>query len=165
MKNMKKLIPAFAMLLVAAVLMGTSTFAWFSMNTQVTAEQMQIKATAADPFLQIKSSTDTGFATATTTLKQLASDKTLKLVAPTSISAGTVAWGTAVSTNPAQVQEDNQVTAVSAANLADYVLSDTLTFRNASSAAPAEELTIKTVTVTKAGTDKLAAAARVLFVG
>lgn len=42
---MKKLIPALCMLLVAAALMGTSTFAWFSINSQVTASSMQIKAT------------------------------------------------------------------------------------------------------------------------
>lgn len=41
---MKKLIPALCMLLVAAALLGTSTFAWFSMTTQVTASGMSVKA-------------------------------------------------------------------------------------------------------------------------
>lgn len=41
---MKKLIPALCLLLVSAVLMGTSTYAWFSMNTQVTATGMQVQA-------------------------------------------------------------------------------------------------------------------------
>ena len=41
---MKKLIPALCMLLVAAALLGTSTFAWFSMTTQVTASGMTVKA-------------------------------------------------------------------------------------------------------------------------
>lgn len=45
MKNFKKLIPAFCMLLVSVVLLGSSTYAWFSMNTSVTAGTMQIKAT------------------------------------------------------------------------------------------------------------------------
>lgn len=45
MKKFKKLIPAFCMLLISAVLMGTSTFAWFSMNSEVTAGTMTIKAT------------------------------------------------------------------------------------------------------------------------
>ena len=44
---MKKLIPALCMLLVAAALLGTSTFAWFSMNTQVDAKGMQVKATTS----------------------------------------------------------------------------------------------------------------------
>lgn len=41
---MKKLIPALAMLLVAACLMGTSTYAWFSASTSVTASGMNVKA-------------------------------------------------------------------------------------------------------------------------
>jgi hypothetical protein len=164
MKKFKKLIPALAMLLVATMLLGSSTYAWFSMNTTVSASEMKIVAKAADPFLQIKSSTDTDWDVATTTLKQLATDKELLLVAPTSITAGTVAWGAAVSTDPDEVQASNNVKAVAAANLADYVLADTLSFRNTSSTAPAEELVVNNVNVTKEGTDKLAPSARVLFV-
>ena len=44
MKSMKKLIPAICMLLLSAMLMGTSTYAWFSMNTSVSASGMQVKA-------------------------------------------------------------------------------------------------------------------------
>ena len=43
--KVKRLIPAVAMLLVSAMLLGTSTFAWFTMNDTVTAETMSIKAT------------------------------------------------------------------------------------------------------------------------
>ena len=43
---MKKLIPALCMLLVAASLLGTSTYAWFSMNETVTAQGMSVKAVA-----------------------------------------------------------------------------------------------------------------------
>lgn len=49
---MKKLIPALCMLLVAACLMGTSTYAWFSANEAVSASGMQVKA-AADGGLAI----------------------------------------------------------------------------------------------------------------
>lgn len=56
--KMKKLIPALAMLLVSAILLGTSTYAWFSMNTQVTATGMQVKAIAEDGLL-IKNELDT----------------------------------------------------------------------------------------------------------
>lgn len=48
---MKKLIPAMCLLLISAILMGTSTYAWFSMNTQVTASNMQVKAVAEDGLL------------------------------------------------------------------------------------------------------------------
>ena len=49
--KMKKLIPALAMLLVSAILLGTSTYAWFSMNTTVQATNMQIKAVAEQGIL------------------------------------------------------------------------------------------------------------------
>ncbi|MBO7303924.1 MAG: hypothetical protein J6V09_01710 [Clostridia bacterium] len=45
MKNTRKLIPAVVMLLVSAVLMSTASFAWFSMNQQVTATGMDVTAT------------------------------------------------------------------------------------------------------------------------
>ena len=54
---MKKLIPALCMLLIAAALLGTSTYAWFSMNNTVTATGMQVKAKSDTKFLQIKLST------------------------------------------------------------------------------------------------------------
>ena len=50
-KSFKKLIPAIAMLLLSAVLMGTSTYAWFSMNTKVTATGMQVQAKAESGLL------------------------------------------------------------------------------------------------------------------
>ena len=59
MKKFKKLIPALCMLLVSAVLMGTSTYAWFSMNTRVTANGMQVTAKSENQFLQIVAGTDT----------------------------------------------------------------------------------------------------------
>lgn len=49
---MKKLIPALCMLLISAVLLGTSTYAWFSMSGEVSATGMQVKA-ATDSDLQI----------------------------------------------------------------------------------------------------------------
>jgi hypothetical protein len=50
MKNMRKLIPAIAMLLVSAVMMSTASFAWFSIANTATAQGMQVKATAAGGF-------------------------------------------------------------------------------------------------------------------
>ena len=44
MKKFRKLIPALCMLLVSALFVGPSTYAWFSMNKAVTAANMQIKA-------------------------------------------------------------------------------------------------------------------------
>ena len=55
----KKLIPALSMLLVSAVLLGTSTYAWFSMNTTVTATGMTIKAVSDDTYLLISDTATT----------------------------------------------------------------------------------------------------------
>ena len=43
MKKALKLIPALAMLLVSAILVSTTTYAWFSMNNKVTVTGMQVK--------------------------------------------------------------------------------------------------------------------------
>ncbi|MBR4769390.1 MAG: hypothetical protein IK090_00495 [Clostridia bacterium] len=53
---MKKIIPALALLLVSAVLLATSSFAWFSMNTTVTVTGMEVK-TKVSSNLQIKEDT------------------------------------------------------------------------------------------------------------
>lgn len=58
---MKKLIPALCMLLVAATLLGTSTFAWFSMNDRVTANGMTVTAASESIFLEIKGEGDSDF--------------------------------------------------------------------------------------------------------
>ena len=53
MKKFKKLIPAFCMLLVSAILLGSSTYAWFSMNKTVTATGMQVTAKSNSSYLLI----------------------------------------------------------------------------------------------------------------
>ena len=55
MKKFKKLIPALCMLLISAVLMGTSTYAWFSMNKSVKAEGMSVTAQTNNYYLLIGS--------------------------------------------------------------------------------------------------------------
>lgn len=57
MKNMRKLIPAIAMLLVSAVMMSTASFAWFTSASNASAEGMQVKA-VADGGLAIGAWTD-----------------------------------------------------------------------------------------------------------
>lgn len=56
---MKKLFPAICMTLVAAAMFATSTFAWFSMNTTVTATGMQVTAKTANTYLLISSTNKT----------------------------------------------------------------------------------------------------------
>ena len=68
MNKFKKLFPATCLLLVACTLMGTSTFAWFSMNKTVTATGMEIKAKSNTVFLQIKGDNDGGYSQTGTTV-------------------------------------------------------------------------------------------------
>ena len=58
MKLTRKLIPAFIMLLVSAVLMSTASFAWFAMNTTVEATGMAVKAKGDAIFLEISGKQD-----------------------------------------------------------------------------------------------------------
>ena len=59
MKAMRKIFPALCMLLVSAVMLGSSTFAWFSSNSKVTASGMQISvSTPTSLFISTESSTD-----------------------------------------------------------------------------------------------------------
>lgn len=66
MKKFKKLIPALCMLLVSAVMLGTTTFAWFSMNNKVAANNMSVTAKSNSTYLQISktSASATDFADA-----------------------------------------------------------------------------------------------------
>ena len=125
MKKFKKLIPAFCMLLISAMLMGTSTYAWFSMNKTVTATNMSITAKANNPFLQISStSNSTGFDT-TTALDKKGED--LKLVTP--LNAGTLVEYYA---NADAASADNKTTPTEATNAAG------LLWGTASSSKPGE---------------------------
>ena len=54
-----KLIPALCMLLISAMMLGTTTYAWFSMNTHVTAGNIRVEAKSNAMFLLIN---DTGTA-------------------------------------------------------------------------------------------------------
>ena len=58
-KTNRKLIPAVAMLLISAIMLSTSSFAWFSLNREVTANGMEVKAISDATNLQI-STVNTG---------------------------------------------------------------------------------------------------------
>lgn len=132
---MKKLIPALCMLLVAACLMGTSTYAWFAANENVTASGMQVKA-AADGGLAIASynvdsdnvsaaypaTTDFAASAAAKWTNQLNADGTINTnatVKPTSTMNGV--WVTANSED-ANLSKDATTTyaVVDAANLKNH---------------------------------------------
>lgn len=55
MAKFKKIIPALCMLVVSAIMAVSTTYAWFSMNTQVSATGMQVTAKSNETFLLISS--------------------------------------------------------------------------------------------------------------
>lgn len=58
MKLTKKLIPAIVMLMFSAVMLVTSSFAWFSMNKEVSATGMSVTAQGKQIYLQIVENAD-----------------------------------------------------------------------------------------------------------
>ena len=58
MKKFKKLIPAFCAMLVSAAMLGTSTYAWFSVNKEVTATGMNVTAVADTQYFLISTTAD-----------------------------------------------------------------------------------------------------------
>lgn len=106
----RKLLPAFAMLTVSAISLSSATYAWFSMNKEVSVTSMTIAAKSADPIIEI-SANGSNFYNALVssgegsnwTLPTTDANTKLKLVTPSAISTttgteGAVSWGWAAST-------------------------------------------------------------------
>lgn len=109
MKLTKKLLPALGMLALSACMLITSTFAWFSMNTQVSATNMQVTAVTDQVFLQIVKKGDT-FTNGTVQSEAAAADNDAKYSAvnvyaddqATAYTGGkSFVWLTTTSANPA----------------------------------------------------------------
>lgn len=123
MKKFKKLIPALCMLLVSAVLMGTSTYAWFSMNKTVHATGMTVTAKSNATYLLIGDNADiatnkTGLNTTVAAKKQgtdalcypvafSAAGATLG-TAPDQITVAANGWYTASNGNSANATDDTK---------------------------------------------------------
>ena len=91
----KKLIPALIMLLISALLLGTSTYAWFSMNKTVSAENMEIKATSANPYLVISETENGTFDTdADSMVLNPVAESELKLVTPLNVASNVQYYNT-----------------------------------------------------------------------
>lgn len=78
MKKMRKLLPAFAMLLVSAIMMSTASFAWFSMGTTATATGMEVTATASSSLIISKVATLDALKAANQTVELGAATSNLK---------------------------------------------------------------------------------------
>ena len=189
MKKFKKLIPAFCMLLISAVLMGTSTYAWFSMNTRVTANGMQVTAKSDSKFLQIVAGTDTfkenealTTAIAKNPSKQVrpvaigsavADDLITELTS--TAKASEIKWAEAFSNDPANSTKTGKYTDVTPKatlttedNLYTLVNSFKVRLNEKAGATEANDLTVETVkiesTKTTAANNALRKAVRVLIV-
>lgn len=139
------------MVLVAAVALGSSTYAWFAQNTTVKAESMTVTATTSDPYLQISS--DDGSTWKTEILDLAVTEDNLKLVSPKTIGYNSSTWFEAKSDDPAMA-----VTTYSESTKSDVTDKDTaymayqaLKLKNASATTAANNLTVS-ATVTGAGT-------------
>lgn len=149
MKKFRKLIPALCMLLVSALFVGTSTYAWFSMNTSVSATNMQVTAKSDNIYLQISQSGQNAYdKTATST------EDTSKVIYPVdykTLAAGTVTWGNAASDNPAKVKytERADLNAITGDDeIAKYVLTQKFDIKVADAQATAANLILSEVNVT-----------------
>lgn len=58
-KALRKLIPTLVMVLIAASMVGTSTYAWFSMNTQVTVTGLEVEVKSNDTYLLVSTTNTT----------------------------------------------------------------------------------------------------------
>lgn len=159
MTKFKKIIPALCMLLISAVLMGTSTYAWFSMNTQVSASGMKVTANSTNLFLQISSSA-TFTDPATSVDYQETEGTKLKPATPVlaAENASITKWQTATSNNPGDALSgaDKTTADIVPGSLNEYVYSKELHFRIApNSTATATNLVIAGVTMEGGNSSKV----------
>lgn len=151
MKLTKKLIPAIGMLVLSAVMLATSSFAWFSMNSQVTASGMSVTAKADQIYLQIMpgevayaafndSESPLTSATAKNTTANIAPTNVYKNITdpenPAAYEGGSeYVWVTAMSGSPAEYEKDGDY---SEAAQADVSLMNTFSFRLSKKAGAAQ---------------------------
>lgn len=163
MKNFRKLIPAVCMLLLAAVMAGTSTFAWFSMNTTVTAGTMAVSATAPTNLrISATNSADdsdwSGELSLTDSLKTMvpvSCDNTNSALAFYKVKAN----GDKIDYNNGAYKEDTTFEAATAGT--DYY---TTSFFIKAVGADASDLKLSTITLSAGGTKELDKALRVMAV-
>lgn len=143
MKKFKKLIPALCMLLVSAVMLGSTTFAWFSMNNTVTATGMEVAAKSDELFLAIKYGSTYDKTHSETTATSTATKKELLPVDHGTVTGGTgthtditlaadmtdnTKWYYAYSDkNNLSTAKANTAKQVSTGNLGNYIASETFT--------------------------------------
>lgn len=157
MKKTRKLIPALAMLLISAVMMSTASFAWFSMNEEVTATGMNITAESDNVWLAINGGTSFDPTGTKTEYKNSASVNLYPVapVDPASLTATNVkdaaSWHFAYSNdvNSAAKDPDRAYKVVADENFGKYVASEKfyIGLSNISAVNSIENLKLKSVTL------------------
>ncbi len=170
MKLSRKLLPALAMLIVSAVLLTTSSFAWFALNTNATAQNMTVKLNTDNQYLLVYGwkSTDTAIKNSavqtssqtTATGEIMNGADTLKPVAHSTILTVSSAevektsnWFTAVGTSVSDGTASGSSTTFlesSQASLNSYVAKYTYSVAMAAGSDDGGELTVSGLTVTVA---------------
>ena len=148
MKKFRKLIPALCMLLVSALFVGTSTYAWFSMNTSVSATNMQVTAKSDNIYLQISQNGKNTYDKAATSTVNAST--VIYPVDYKTLAAGAVTWGNAASDDPGQVKytERTALKAIADENIGKYVLTQKFDIKVADAQATAANITLSEVSVT-----------------
>lgn len=167
MKMTRKLIPAFVMLLVSAIMLSTASFAWFASNRDVKAESMTVKANVVTQFLQISNAQGGEYSTVASPANNNA--KTLDLVHAEIENGNSVKWYTGTSKDHLTGAKDGELSLVDTTQsnaLDNYVLLNTFWFKMyETSNDNLSDLVVKSVTITSGEGDKFAKALRVLVVG
>lgn len=172
MKKFRKLIPALCMLLVSALFVGTSTYAWFSMNTQVTATDMKVTAKSDSIYLLISKDKTTADGIQGDKLTTVAINNDKTELMPSALATAATKEGVKVTSIDNYDTTSNWYTAYAlkedastvkmnteknlateGLNFADYVQTYTYTFTLAKGSNAAKDLTVSKCEMT-AGTDK-----------
>ena len=163
MKMTRKLIPAFVMLIVSAIMLSTASFAWFANSTSVNATGMTVKANTDVKFLEISTSNDSGWASFVTLT---ATDENLDLVTARVSENKEVTWHTGTAALPTAPTVNDTglvpVTNIKAPD-ANLALIQTLYVRMSNKQATLSDLVITGVEVTN-GTSTLSPTLRVLVI-
>ena len=117
----KQLLAAVAMVLVAAVALGSSTYAWFANNNKVTATGMTVNAQAEGSLLVISTSTTLGNSTSVamnlTGAKLFPTHLTTELDGAPTMTGASSSWTHSFSTNFSQAITDTDTSSETTLNL------------------------------------------------
>lgn len=172
MKMTRKLIPAFVMLIVSAIMLSTASFAWFATNRTVSANNMSVTANGNTKFLHISTQANDGFSTqvnAANASKDVdlinakidTDKKAVKWYLGSSTVSGSVGTTNTTALDSATVSADVDPTDP---NASKYALINTFYFKMSNTSnSELKNLTVSEITVT--GDSSIKNALRVLVVG